>query len=441
MFSPLPESYSRTVPLLLVIGNLLGVGLGYLTTMLLARHLSLTDFETYIGTIATLTLLGSCGEAGFGKYALKTVPVLVANGSHGLLRGYLRFAILGCLMTSLLLGLLATNIEAPHDTGSGKQIALLALIFIPAMSCAGVSIDLLLAFQMPKTATFLARILVPLTTLVLVLVLISQATVTPYRAVICFSMGSVVALVIASFLGRSQSNPLTSGVRPEMQWQVWTNEVISFLVFGFLTSWIFRATLVLMHYLPHGGQELALLTPAFETGCLILLISKSTDKYFQPIMSVIMDSGDWELATRMRRSRYVIITTGVALFMLAITLFGEAILRLYGEQFVSAYASLLLVALGSSVWTVFSLAPTFLLFAGKRRLLWMIFLSHGILLTALTAFMARPFGAAGAATAYAVSVTSLALWSWQFAERHWRQMRRISGDGLVPLTTVEQPVG
>jgi len=98
---------NRLVPWLLVIVNILGIGVGYAISIILARSLSLHQFEQYIGTIATLGLLGTLAEAGFGKYALKIVPIYQAHRSFGLMKGYLRFAGWGCLILSIALGLLA----------------------------------------------------------------------------------------------------------------------------------------------------------------------------------------------------------------------------------------------------------------------------------------------------------------------------------------------
>jgi O-antigen/teichoic acid export membrane protein len=405
------------IPLLLIAANVVGIGIGYSITIILARHLSLFGFEQYVGTVATLGLLASLGEAGFGKYALKTVPVLVTNGSFQLLKGYLRFAIVGSLALSLVLGLLALVSEVPLRNGAAERVVLVAIVFLPLMAGAGVAIDLLMAFRQAGIATLIARIIMPLTTLAAMGALILSSSITPFSAIVCFGLGSTAAFLLAVYSCWVKARPMVRGVQSEQQVIDWTLQSFSFLAFAFLTSWIFKATLVLIHHLPHEGNELAMLAPAFETGCLILLFSKSTDKYFQPTMSVIIESHDWPYLQSVRKQRYLIIGSGIVTFLAVISLFGKPILRLFGEDFVVAYPALVLISIGSSLWTLFSMAPSFLLFAGQKRALLINFLSHGLILTVLTTLLFLHYGVVGAAAAYALSIGSLSLVNLWLAER------------------------
>tara|TARA_R110002049_G_scaffold50370_2_gene142998 strand:- start:69316 stop:70623 length:1308 start_codon:yes stop_codon:yes gene_type:complete len=415
------ESLAR-VPLFLVIANVVGVLIGYAITILLARSLSHGEFEQYIGAVATLGLLASAAEGGFGKYGLKIVPVYIANQSIDLLAGYMRFALFGSLVMSVVLGWIAASIETPMRTGNTENLILLAIVFLPAMAGVGVTVDLLLSFRMAVIATLISRILVPLTTLSLVVVNLAMAEITPLRAVLSFATGSLVGFLLALVLCLRKSRSLTSRVSATTDLFQWITESLSFWAFGFLTAWIFRATLVLTHYLPHGRDDLAMLAPALETGCLILLLSKSTDKFYQPAMSVILATSDWEHGVRFRRNRYIFVGYGVIAFLAVILLFGDQILGLYGKDFGSAYPELCLIAIGSSIWTLFSLAPAFLQFAGERKVLLFSLLGHGTLLAVLTVGLLPTFGATGAAAAFTISISSLAIVNVFLANQRFRKM-------------------
>lgn len=419
----------KVAPLFLVIANVLGIAIGYAITVVLARSLNETDFERYVGTIATLGLLASLAEAGFGKYGLKIIPVFVANKLGSQLRGYLRFSLFGCLGISVALGIFVIVIEAPLRETVGERVVVLAALFLPAMAGLGVAVDILIAYRLAATATFIARILVPATTLSLVCGVIFIDQISSRTAVICFGLGSLIGFCIALAMCFIKSFPLTRKARVENRFKEWTIQGFSFLAFGFLISWIFKAPLILAHHIPHHANELAMLAPAFETGCLILLLSKSTDKYFQPTMSVIIESGDWTTGVEMRRSRYVLVGLGIAVFLTIVFVFGKRILSLYGEQYVEAYFALCLVAIGSSVWTLFSLAPSFLLFVGARKALLANLITHGILLVLLTVVLFQSHGYRGAAAAYAISICSLALGNFYLANRYLRIARM-----ATPLT-------
>lgn len=411
----------NTAPLLLVLANLLGIGIGYAITVTLARQFSTREFEQYVGTIATLGLFASLAEAGFGKYGLKVVPLFVANNLRSLLHGYMRFSFLGCLLLSFLLGATLLAIETPLRETGGERTVMIAVLFLPAAACLGVAIDLLIAYQLATTATLIARVLVPTTTLVMLFVLMSMWHVTPRLAVACFGIGSTLGLIIALGFCVFKTIPLIQNSVSESHLSDWCYQGFSFLVFGFLTSWIFKAPLILVHHIPHRVNELALLAPAFESGCLILLISKSTDKYFQPTMSVIIESGDWTAGQTVRRSRYWLVGSGVALYLGLIFVFGKKILGMYGDAFTEAYPALCIIAVGSSCWTLFSLAPSFLMFVGERRKLMFNLLAHGVLLVGLTVLLFLRYGYNGAAMAYAVSISSLALVNVYLADAYIRR--------------------
>ncbi|TWT83989.1 Polysaccharide biosynthesis protein [Planctomycetes bacterium CA13] len=419
-----PLTSSKIVPVLLICLNVVGILLGYATSILLARNLSHEGFEQYIGAIATLGLLASLGEAGFGKYALKVVPVFVANKKSAMLSGYLRFALLGTLLLSLLLGGFAVLVETLFRTAIASRVILLAFVFLPSMSLVGVTVDLLLSFRLATTATLIARIFVPATTLGLIGWMTRVTEITPFDAVLCFSISSLVGMILALLACFLRAKPVARSERPAFQYANWISNSLSFMALAFLTSWLFRSTLVLCHYIPHAGGELAMLAPAFETGCLILLLSKSTDKYFQPDVAVVLDSNDWKHGLEMRRNRFQLLGVGVLIFLGVIALYGKRILNLYGDDFVYAYPSLCLVSVGSSVWTMFSLAPTFLLFANQRRPLITLLVIHAVMMTVLTVWLFSIQGALGAATAYAITTSSLALWNLTIANRYLKKRVR-----------------
>lgn len=403
--------------------NVAGVFLAYASTILLARELSHVAFDHYVGAIATLGLFAALAEGGFGKYGLRVLPIYDAADDGGKIAGYLRFAFFGTLSLSLVLAAIMIAIETPVQSGNRREVLTLALIYLPAMAGAGVVIDLMLAFRMPIAAMFISRIVIPLTTLLLIISLTRLTHFTAGHAVLCFASGSVLALLLGLLLCVRQTRPLVGDAAAEMNLVRWSSESFAFMLFTFMISWLFRSTLVITHHMPHGEAGVGLLAPAFETGCLILLLSKSTDKYFQPAVSLFLESNDWRQMSILRRDRLVMIGSGIGLFLLVVAVFGKSILSLYGPRFIVSYPALCWIAIGSSMATLFSLAPTFLLYAGRRRLLtWLLFV-HALMLLTLTVVLFRQYGGTGAAAAYAISVSSYAISNLCCANREFRILR------------------
>ncbi len=73
--------------------TVLSVGIGYTTSILVARWIGPQAFKDYAVTIASISLLSTLAEAGVGKFALKYIPEYQSQKAWPLLAGFLRFSI------------------------------------------------------------------------------------------------------------------------------------------------------------------------------------------------------------------------------------------------------------------------------------------------------------------------------------------------------------
>ncbi|QEG41510.1 lipopolysaccharide biosynthesis protein [Roseimaritima ulvae] len=423
---PQPSSDDDPIPWLLIGFNLVGIGLGYAITMLLARQLTHSEFEHYVAAVATLGLWATFAEAGFGKYALRIVPVYLAAARRHLLRSYIRYALVATLWLSMAVALVASLLEWFIQEGQGQYVILVAISILPIVALCGVMVDLLLAMHLPRCGMFVGRVLVPATTLALIVWTSSVSSITPLAAIYCFAGGSAAGLLSGGLVCTRLVSPVVrkpfTKVPVDNSWRAWTAASFSFMGYYFLLAWLSRSTLFIASHLPHQPTQLAVLAPAMETGCLILLLSKSTDKYFQPAMSMLLESTQWQQLSAMGRSRRRVIGICVAVFLAVVMLLGKQILGLYGEDFVPGYGALCIVAVGSSVWTMFSLSPSFLLYSGGSRILLALLCIHAIVLVLLVGALFPAFGAIGGAAAYAITVSAFTLSAFFFASTRFGRL-------------------
>lgn len=400
--------------------NVVGVLIGYASTILIARSLSVDAFQEYVGSVATLTFLATISEAGFGKYALKVIPQYRIDQQTGQVSGYIRFALVGCVALSIVLGLLAIAAEAWLRSGRSETVVVAALMLIPFAALAGVSVDVVLALQQPIWGTFLSRCVIPTGSLVAVAAVVAFGQMSVMLAIGCFGIGGILGAVLATMtcIRQLRSTPEAKPIRSDIT--IWFSKGLSFFAMGWLTAWFFKATFVLLHHIPISNNELALLAPAFESGCLVLLFSKSTDKYYQPMIAGILASSDWHTGIRLRNQRYKVIGFGVVIFLATMFCFGQPILSWYGSDYDESYASLLIVSVGACVWSLFSLAPTFLMFADRQKRVFINLGLHGALITVLTIVLFMEHGKIGAAIAFSGSITSLAFSNFLMARMEVR---------------------
>ena len=396
--------------LLLVVISVLGVGVGYAASITAARILGPAAFENYAVAIATLSLLATLAEAGVGKYALKVVPGYAATQQWPLASGYWRFSLRATLMISTVLAVGGIMWEGVQIDEFGGYPLGVAAFFLPAAALAAVGVDFVMANRAAVAGTVIARLVIPGTTLILLIAAGKWlSNVSGGIAVTCFGIGSVIGAVVCGMAFRLTSPRQIFSVAPKYDRGEWLRECGYFMGVSFLMSWILRVSLVILELLPVAEAEVGYFAAALETGCLILLLSKSTDKLFQPDMSVIVQEGDIARGIRLRNRRYMFVGSGCAIFMLAVVLFGREIMGLYGPEFRAGYVALCFVSVGTCTWTMFSLAPVYLRFVGRSMFVIAITVVAAVMMAVLTIVLGLRYGATGAGIAFCIVLCTVAV--------------------------------
>ena len=174
-------------------------------------------------------------------------------------------------------------------------------------------------------------------------------------------------------------------------------------------TWIFEISLIVLEVANVAELEIARYGAAAKTGCLILLVAKSTNKFYQPELAVIMSSGDWQRGLKLRSSRLYLVGTAAVAFLLVMIFFGKRILLLFGPEYEAAHLALCFVSFGACVSTVFSMAPEFLKFSERLITVMLTTSAGGILLIILTWILGAKFGATGAGLAFGIVITLMTI--------------------------------
>lgn len=411
--------------------TLLGIGIGFATSIAAARFLGMSAFDDFAVACAMLGLLSTIAEAGVGKYAFKVIPRYIAKQLRDVCSGYLRFAAMITFAASAVLMFAGLAIYWTPGSESSIDTKQLTVLFLPAAVVVGVGTDTLMAFGRMLSASSIVRIVIPMTTLVLLVVascVMSElpSKITPESnteresvdetgiisvrvAIACYGVSTVVgAALILIVLSRSMDARIWSA---QQKYNVanWMRECLSFAVSTFLAASAIRLILVTIGQLDIDDHEVSHFAAAADAGCLVVLIAKSTDKLFQPAMSLMMDEHDFVAGNKLRWIRYRFVGTGCAVFLLTMVLFGRSVLSIYCEDFVDAYAPLLIISFGSCLMTLFSLAPTYLRVEGRSRFVLIVITINVVASLALAVWLTPVYGAVGAALAYAVPGSTLAM--------------------------------
>lgn len=415
----------------LVILSFVSLFISYVTSIFVARSLGPVGFESYAVAIATLTLLSTLSESGAGKAAIQILPVYQASSKWQFMSGFWRFSIKLVLLVSCSMGLLVLLGDISQQRDTEDHAILIAALFLPAAALSSVFIDFLMAIRAPILGATIARLVIPATTLILMILgMRFMGSFTAPDAVACFGIGSVLGVVLAGLAYQKRSSAELVDASPELDRPYWLRECLTFLTLATLASWIFRSSVIALDLLSLPPEDVASFAAAAETGGLILLLSKSTDKYFQPYLAVFIERHAWSEGNAMRKRRLIWVGATCTVFLCIILVAGKSILRLYGSSFVSGYPALVLIATGCCFWSMFSLAPAYLKFSGLNRLVLIVTASGALAMITLTLILGYWWGTMGAGIAFCVVLTSTSLTFLGLARKHYlKQMRESAGVG------------
>jgi len=422
----------------LLLFSLAGFMLTYATAILLARTLGPEGYNDYAVAIALATILATFAEMGTGKFAMRTMPAYYEQRQWKLARGYVGFSMGLILLISVLLGVVVAIGEGLEAQQFGSHAIGIVILFLPAMALLGFGVELSMANNAVVRAAFVMRLLVPAVTLTTAAAWIASSyQLTAPKAAYCYACGSVAGLVVVWFLARRTIPRDLFSATANYEPKKWLYGALPFLYFGLLISMLSKVGVLILEVIHPEESMVAVYSVAVDTGSLLYIVAKSTDKMFMPMMSLMIEHRDVAGMLRVRRHRRAVLSAICAAYVAVVYFFGKDILAVFGPKFVEGFPALCLITASTCVWTLFSLAPTFLKYNRKNTLVVALTATTVLANILLCLFLGRRFGATGAAIAYAVPVTLLYIAFAYFSNQTLAEIRRLPADSDATLHDVD----
>jgi O-antigen/teichoic acid export membrane protein len=384
--------------------------LAYLTSMIFARAMGANGYDDYAVAISSLAILATLSEMGTGKFGLRIIPVFREKKMWNLARGYLRFSVRLILLVSLILLIATVVIEYLEDGEFGNYALGLAILFLPVIAWAGAGSEIIMANGASILSALITRILIPAAILVLGGIWIfSSFDLNAIQGVLIYGMGWVIGLfAVIVFLRQTTPTAIRKAVALYNS-REWSLKALPFLFFALLLTILTKIAVIILEIVHPEEATVAVYAVAAETGAFIYLIAKSTDKMYLPELSLMIERKDRHGMLALRKQRWTRLGSTCFIFLIVVIVLGKKILLLFGPEFVDGYTALTIVAVATVVWTMASLAPSYLKYIGKHRFV--------IISTTITVFLhiglcfplGYYYGATGAAISFAVPVTVLYL--------------------------------
>lgn len=423
-FSVQPDNFSSLMLFGLSLSHYV---LMYWANIFLARHLAIDAFDDYSVAVSTVTLLSTLATLGLEKYALRLVSLYIERENWPRLRGFwlfsLRVIVLFSLLLLGLLGLGLKSILALQDADFHIAIAIYAG-FLPVIALCLFLTEVITVYGKQIQALALYRFFLPTVFLLLISgVRYFQHGMTAVSAVLCFGAAWCLTLILMLVTVRAASPTELRQVKPDTKGRRWwLKKSLPLLISSVMMTVLTSAGTIILEVLYPSQAVVGTYAVAMQTAGLISLIGTSTNRYYLPMLVVLLERRDQSAIKVLLAKRTQLIAYFIAVFLGIIGIWGQEILDLFGSDFSQGYQALLICAAGAGFSTLFSDSPYYLQFMGRNRLVVSLMSLAALGMSTLAFVLGSPYGATGVALAYAVpTILLFSCLKWQ-ANRHMRKL-------------------
>ena len=393
-----------------------------------ARILPPAVYGEFSSAVALASIICTCATLGLEKYALRALPEWLRNHRHGKVKGYVLFGAVVTLLVGTALcfgGLAAYDRFKPH--AENLTVLEQMLWFVPAIALFFFLVEIATTFRTSVVPTLIYRVVLPLLTLGAMVA--AARLLSPFAvadAVDVYGGSWIVGLVVLGIYSiciapRQLRDPGMS-VEP----RPWITNGVSFLGLSLLLTLFAQSTILILEVLKGDRAGVAMLSASLQISGLAILLQTATLRVFAPELARRIAAGDvagqWAL---IRKRGRVMLMVGLP-FTVGIIFFGRELLGLFGEEYQSAYPTLVVLTVGNVVNIFLGAAPVFLQFHGRHRLTLALAAAGTVVTFATIAVAAEVGNYETVAQAYTCALIALYVTMHIVARRVWRGLARAS---------------
>ena len=406
-------------------------GLLFISQLIFARLLGVEGYGVFVLTLACLNMVLLVGRLGFDIASVRFVSVYFGSAKWNLLRGFLNFSYMTTFIASVLGAVALAGGAWLFRESIGAQT-------VHALWLAGATIPLFAILQINEATLRglrqIVRSLIPqaiLHPLVLIAAFPACIFLLGAQANARLAMGVYLGATAASFVAVSLMlwralPPEARAASPDYRGAEWLKTATSMiLLMGF--GMILNQTTTVMVGSLIGTAEAGLFGAATRIANLLQFAIVVVNATLAPQMADLYARSE---TAELRR----IVTFGARLtfaaaltIAIAVLLLGKWILMLMGEEFVAAWPSLVVLALGQLFFAATGPAAMLLNMTGHQMASSRILALSVVVNLAFCAALIPAFGVMGAAISVAVTTV---LWCSLMAITATRRL------GILPVVTI-----
>lgn len=400
-----PDNYRTLTLFLFTISN---YALMYLANIILARTLSISGYDDYSVAVSIVTMLSTISTLGLEKYALRAVALFSERQDFKKFHGFWLFSIKTILSFSVfvvaLLCIVLETILAFQHADYHIAIVLYA-VFLPVITLTLFQVEFISAQGRHLLGVSIYRVFLPLVYLIFILAGSHvDLQLTASTSVLSLGAAWTITLVLISFSTKLITPHEIKKAEPLIFREKWLKRSLPLVFNSLMLTVITSSGVVILELIFPSGLEVGIYAVAAQTGGFISLIGTSTNRYYLPMMVVLVERREKQAIQRLIHQRALII--GLLIFMLfvAFVVFGQSLLDLFGHRFNEGYLTLVTIAVGASISALFADMPYYLQYMGFNRTVLCSTLVATFSMLSLSFILGREYGTLGVASAYSLSV-------------------------------------
>jgi len=391
--------------LVLIVRGFGGVA-GVVATIVTSRMLGAEQAGLVFLALSVITVSAAFSRLGLDMAVVRFIGMHAASGEWAQVQGTFRLSLKWAGFTSLAVALLLCLAAgplahhvfhkpalAPVLTIMAWQVPLLALYWLCAQGFIGL--------RQPELATFLQNICLPLGFIALLLAALHLDLPLPpaLLAACAYVLGASATLLMGLWLWRKRLPAATPHIDATQLWNsaapLWVVVVMNQMLTwsGQITSGIWLDATQVAHF-----------AAAQRTALLISLALIVTNMLVAPRFAALHKQDKLDDLRQLARKTTQMMALIATFVVIAMVVFANEVMQLFGEEFGNAGVLLKILALGQWVCMVTGSVAILLQMTGYERDMRDITIASGVLVIALSVIFTSRWGVQGAAWATALTM-------------------------------------
>ncbi len=384
-------------------------GLGFLTTLLLARVLGAAEYGAYAYAMAWIGLLGILATLGFHQLLVRDVAIYRAQEEWGLLRGLLRFSNRLVLTVSIVLMAIAALVGwmllGSKENNSMLLAFWVALMILPISALTQLRQAAMRGFQQIIRGQLPEMLIRPALFLFMfgVGVFLFRQHLTAQLTVALNVVATYIAFAIGACWLKKIYTEKAKRAESQFRKELWVRSAMSFLIISGLQLVSIKTDVVMLGAMD-SASVVGIYNVASQVAWFITIILMAVNTVLAPQISTLWVNGDKKVLQEIivRAAR---LTFAVSLcILIALVIWGEWCLSLFGEEFTNGYMVLVVLASSLTLCTIAASVGLLLMMTNHERNAAWLFGGSALMNILLNALLIPKYSLNGAAVATGVSI-------------------------------------